>query len=116
MFWLNETFEIWWKGKRKKIPKEVVEQYLAKKANQNATGCLYVNASDKCTYSDVCDFMLCNLKDAVRIQIYNDGAVRIYLTDIFMRLSANWDTPEVYESLYNLGRIDEFILFVENYK
>ncbi len=116
MFWLNEKFEVWWNGKKKQIPKDALEKYLAEQTTKNATGSVYVNISDKATYSDVCHFMLCNLKNAVRIQIYNDGAVRIFLYDIFDKTAACWDTPEVYTSLYNLYRLDQFTQFVEKYK
>ena len=116
MFWLNDKFEIWYMGTRKQIPKEEVEKILLKRVAKNTSKVTYVNQSDKAVYSDVLHFMLVNLKDAVRIQIYNDGAVRIYLHDIFMKYTVNWDTVGVYDDLYNMFELSMFLIDVENYK
>ena len=98
------------------MPKEVVEKYLARQVAKNITESCYVNLSDKTIYNDVNHFMLCNLKDAVRIQIYRDGAVSIYLHDTFIRYLVTWDTQSVYTIGHNLNCLDEFISFVEGYK
>ncbi len=116
MFWLNDKFEIWYMGNRKQVPKEEVEKMLLKRMVKNTSEVTYVNASDKVTYSDVLQFILLNLKDAVRIQVYSDGAVRIYLHDIFMKLSVNWDTVGVYDDLCNMFALSMFLIDVENYK
>ena len=116
MFWLNEKFEIWYMGNRKQVPKEEIEKILLKRMATNISETAYVNDSDKAIYSDVLQFILVNLKDAVRIQVYSDGAVRIYLQDIFMKLSVNWDTVGVYDDLYNMFLLSMFLIDVENYK
>ena len=116
MFWLNDKFEIWHMGNRKQIPKEEVEKMLLKRMVKNTSEVTYVNQSDKAVYSGVLHFILVNLKDAVRIKIYNDGAVRIYLHDILMRYTVNWDTVGVYDDLYNMFELSMLLIEVENYR
>ena len=116
MYWLNEKFEICWLGNRKAIPKEEVKRLLIKRVSRSTSNKKYINVADKAEYSDVLHFILMNLKDAVRIQVYSDGVVRIYVDDIFTRRSIWWDTKNVCDDLCNMLALAVFLIDVEDYR
>ena len=72
--------------------------------------------TEKAMYNNVLHFILCNMEDTTKIQIYDDGAVRMYQHDGWMRLSIWWDTPSCYTHPLNLYLLDKLIEFVREYR
>lgn len=70
----------------------------------------------KARYDNVLHFILCNMEYTVKVQIYDDGVVRLYQHDIGNRDSIWWDTPECYTHPLNLYLLDELIEFIKQYK
>lgn len=68
----------------------------------------------KQTYYNVLHFILCNMKNTIKIQVYDDGAVRLYQYDEVR--SIWWDTPSCYTHPLNLYILDRLIEFVKQYK
>lgn len=71
-------------------------------------------ATQKAMYYNVLHFMLCNMKYTVKVQLYDDGAVRLYQHDSWC--SIWWDTPSCYTHPLNLYLLDKLIEFVKQYK
>ena len=71
-------------------------------------------ATQKAMYYNVLHFILSNMKHTIKVQIYDDGAVRLYQHDSWC--SIWWDTPSCYTHPLNLYLLDKLIEFVKQYK
>ena len=73
-----------------------------------------ISETHKAVYHNVLHFILCNMKYTVKVQVYNDGVIRLYHYDDLG--SIWWDTPSCYTHPLNLYLLDRLIEFVKQYK
>jgi len=73
-----------------------------------------ISETHKAMYYNVLHFILCNMKYTIKVQIYDDGAVRLYQYDEVR--SIWWDTPNCYTHPLNLYLLERLCEFVKEYK
>lgn len=123
MFWLHEKgkLEVLIKSVRYLIPKEIFIKFLEKETASCIVEEQFYSIFDtvnnieyKALYYNVLHFILNNMKDTVKVQVYDDGVVRLYQYDDWR--SIWWDTPSCYTHPLNLYLLDRLIEFVKEYK
>ena len=124
MFWWQEVgkLEVFIKSKRYLVPLEDFTKYLEKETVKCLVDEKFYTTlrksvqfeAHKSMYDNVLHFMLCNMKYTVKVQVYDDGAVRLYQHDSWC--SIWWDTPSCYTHPLNLYLLDRLIEFVKQYK
>lgn len=123
MFWLKENgkLEVFIKSNRYLVPTEEFIKYLEKETVKCLVDeefyTIFGNKEgieQKAMYYNVLHFILCNMKCTIKVQVYDDGAVRLYQYDEVR--SIWWDTPSCYTNPLNLYLLDRLVELVKNYE
>jgi len=124
MFWWQEKgkLEVFIKSKRYLVPTDDFMKYLERETARCLVDEKFYTTlrksiqfkANKAMYDNVLHFILCNMKYTIKVQLYDDGAVRLYQYDEVR--SIWWDTPSCYTHPLNLYLLDRLIEFVKQYK